>query len=173
MTNRTQGLPSPQLLQRLQRTVMSGRDIRALLHDSDFRAIPDRNSQMLFLREFAADQCFVSINDKILAEIYEISLGNVKKIRCNAHRRQQDPSPRLGRPPALTDDQEAEIVQRLIRRASEGIFLKKDELLDEIEDVYGKVLTFGWVHRFLTRHQHETATATVDPQEDPRLQIPR
>jgi DNA-binding NarL/FixJ family response regulator len=152
---------------------MTGRDIRALLHDADFRAIPDRNSQMLFLREFAAEQCFVLINDETLAEIYDISLGNVKKIRCNARRRQQNPSSRLGRPSALTDDQEAETVQRLIHHASDSIFLKKGELLDEIEAVYGKVLTFGWVHRFLTRHQDEIASATVYPQEDPRLQIPR
>jgi hypothetical protein len=98
MINRTPGLPLSQLLQRLQQTVMSGRHIRAFLHDSDFRAIRDRNSQMLFLREFAADQCFVSVNGKTLAKIYHLSRGNVKTIRCNARRRQQNPSRRLGRP---------------------------------------------------------------------------
>jgi hypothetical protein len=40
MLTRTPGLPLPVLLQRLERTAMSGRDIRALLHDPDFQAIP-------------------------------------------------------------------------------------------------------------------------------------
>jgi hypothetical protein len=128
---------------------------------------------MLFLRRCAEEQCYVSVNDKVLADIYAISLGNVRKIRCNARRRELNPSHRTGRPAALSEDQEVEIVQNLLRRASEGLFMKKSELLDEIERVYGKVLTFGWIHRFVTRHQDEIATGTVYPQEDPRLQIPR
>jgi hypothetical protein len=82
----------------------------ALLHDPDFRAIPDRHSQILFLRKVVPEQCFISINNKTLVEIDDVSLGNVKKIRCNACCRQQDAIHGLGHSPALTNDQEAEIV---------------------------------------------------------------
>jgi hypothetical protein len=153
MFTRAPALPLPLLLQRLERTALSGRDIRALLQNPDFRAIPDRNSQMLFLRNFADEECFVSINDKTLAEAYDIGLGNVKKIRCKARQRESTPAQRVGRPPALTGEQEDEVVQNLLRRASQGLFMKKSELLDEIEKVYGKVLTHGWVKRFITRHK--------------------
>jgi hypothetical protein len=53
--------------------------IRALLPDSEFSQISDRNSQMLCFKHFAADQWFPSLKDKALACIYEISIGNVKK----------------------------------------------------------------------------------------------
>jgi hypothetical protein len=58
---------------------MNARDIRALLHDCEFQQISDRNSQMLYLKQFPADQCFLSINDKALGCIHEISMGNMKK----------------------------------------------------------------------------------------------
>jgi hypothetical protein len=47
---RAPGLPFHELLHHLDRIVMTGRDIRALLHNPDFRAIPDRNSQVSLLR---------------------------------------------------------------------------------------------------------------------------
>jgi hypothetical protein len=83
---------------------MTGRDIRALLHNPDFRAIPDRNSQMLFLRKFPGEQCFVLIIDKTLAEIYDIKIGKVKKVSCNARHQQENPIPRFAYPPTFPDD---------------------------------------------------------------------
>jgi hypothetical protein len=43
----------------------------------------------------------------------------------------------------LTDDLQAAIVQGLLRRASEALFIKKGKLLNEIEHMHGKMLTFG------------------------------
>jgi DNA relaxase NicK len=79
-----------------------------------------------------------------------MSIGNVKKIMCQARRSQQDPNHRSESPLALTEDQEADIVQNILHCTSGGIFMKKSELLDQIESVYKKVLTFGWVHHFVT-----------------------
>jgi hypothetical protein len=88
------------------------RDICALLHNPDFRAVSDRNSKILFLREFPAKQCFVLIIDKTLAEVYDINIGKMKKISCNARRQQENPIPRFGYPPEFVRNQEVEIVSR-------------------------------------------------------------
>jgi hypothetical protein len=71
-----------------------------------------------------------------------MSIGNVKKIRCQARLSQQDPNHRSGRSLALTEDPEAKIVQNLLHCAYGGIFVKKSEVIDEIESLYRKVLTF-------------------------------
>jgi hypothetical protein len=73
----------------------------------------------------------------------------------------------------LTDDQQAVIVEGLLRRASEGIFIRKRELLNKIEHMYGKILTFGWVNWFLATHHNQITTGTMYPQKDLRLQVPR
>jgi hypothetical protein len=67
---------------------MSERDIRAMLHDPEFQAIVDRNSQLIFLQKHAIDECNVSMNDKKLAAIYQISEGHVRCIRCIARKRE-------------------------------------------------------------------------------------
>jgi hypothetical protein len=72
-----------------------------------------------------------------------------------------------------TADQEVANIESLLRRASEGIFTKKGELLNEIEHTHGKALRSGWVNRFLTRYQEDIAAGIVYPQEDPRLEILR
>jgi hypothetical protein len=89
---------------------------------------------MLFLRRFVVDECIVSMNNKMLAEMYDISVGNVKKIRCIATRRRKAEIARVGTPPALTSEQEAEIIDRLLHDASEGKFLTKGELFNEVEE---------------------------------------
>jgi hypothetical protein len=45
--------------------------------------------------------------------------------------------------PALTSEQKAGIVGRLLHGASEGKFLTKGELPNAVEEQYGKILTYG------------------------------
>jgi hypothetical protein len=71
-------------------------------------------------------------------------------------------------PLALASGQDAEIIDRLLHDASEGKFLTKGKLLNEIEKRYGKTLTHRWVNRFIARHQDAIACATVYRQENPR-----
>jgi hypothetical protein len=77
---RAPSLPFHELQHHLERIVMTGRDIRPRLRNPDFRAIPDRNSQISFL-----------IIDKTRGQ-------------------KENPIPRFGHPPAFTNDQEVEIV---------------------------------------------------------------
>jgi hypothetical protein len=48
-----------------------------------------------------AEQCFALIIDKPLAEIYDIKIGKVKKISCNARRQQDNSIPGFGHSPAF------------------------------------------------------------------------
>jgi hypothetical protein len=152
---------------------MSARDVRAMFHDPQFQAIRDRNSQLLFLAKYARDECFISINDRKLSEVYEISEGHIRRLRCVARKKEEMPDRPVGRPCKLTDEQERDVVERILAAANDQKFLTKREVLDEIENRYGKVLTYGWLHHFLARHEDKIGCATVHPQEDPRLQIPR
>jgi hypothetical protein len=89
MHTRAPAVPLAILSHKLQLTAMNARDIHAVLHDSEFEQISDRHSQTLYLKQFTADQCFLSINDKALACIYEISIGNVKEMHCIARQSEQ------------------------------------------------------------------------------------
>jgi hypothetical protein len=153
--------------------MLSGRDIRALLSDAEFHQIENRNSQMLFLRRFVVDKCIVSTNNKMPADAYDISIGNAKKIRCVVARRREAEIDRVGRPPALASEQEAEIVDRLLHHAPEKKFVTKDELLHEAEERYGKILTSGWANRFVARNHDTIADGKVYPQENPRREALR
>jgi hypothetical protein len=56
-------------------------------------------------------------------------------------------------------------VSKSIPRVTLSVFHKKDELLDEIEEVSRKVLRHEWTHRILTRHQYEIARGIRHPQD--------
>jgi hypothetical protein len=87
-----------ELSRQLMRTIQSGGDFRALLPDVEFQQITDRNSQMLFLRRFVVHEYLVSINNKMLADKYGISVRNLQKIcRVSARRREAEVG-RVGRP---------------------------------------------------------------------------
>jgi hypothetical protein len=152
---------------------MSARDVRAMLHDPEFQAIVDRNSQLIFLQKYAIDECNLSMNDKKLATIYQISEGHSRWIRCIARKREEYSSQAIGRSHKLPDDHEREVMEMILTAANDLNFPARHELLDEIENRYHKVLTYGWIHEFLRRHQDEITYLTVRPLEDPRLQIPR
>jgi transposase len=160
------------LSRKLEKTKLTARDIRALIHDAEFQAIADRNSQLVFVRNYSAFECGLSINAKELASIYDISVGHVKKLLHAARRRKESPPPIRGRPPILTEDQERELVTLLSSTPPNRQFFTKRELLDEVERRYGKILTYGWVETFLARHSEQITTATIHAQEDPRLQVP-
>jgi hypothetical protein len=50
-----------------------------MLHDSEFQAIVDQYSQFAFLQKYTIDECNVSMNDKKLTAIYQISEGHARQ----------------------------------------------------------------------------------------------
>jgi hypothetical protein len=78
-----------QLARRLEPSGISARDVQPMVHDPEFQAISDRNSQPLFLQQYAANECYVSLNHRKLAEIDQISEGQIRRLRCIARKKQQ------------------------------------------------------------------------------------
>jgi hypothetical protein len=72
-----------------------------------------------------------------------------KKIRCVSARRRQAEVGRVGRPPALPNEQDAEIVDRLMHDASEGKFLTKGELFNKGKEPDRTILMDGWANWFV------------------------
>jgi hypothetical protein len=143
-----------------------------MLHDLDFQAIVDRNSQFIFLQRYAIDECNVSMNNKKLTAIYQISERHVQRIPRVVRKREEHPNHPIARPHKFTDDQEREVIEIILTAANDLNFPTKREMPDEIENWHHKVMTYGWIHEFLRWHQDAIASVTVRPQEDPRLQIP-
>jgi hypothetical protein len=52
-----------------------------------------------------------------------------------------------------------------------GKCLTKSELLSEVEEWYGKILTYGWVNRFVARHRISIADGKIYRQENPRREV--
>jgi hypothetical protein len=159
-----------ELAPRLESAGMSARDVRAILHDPEFQAIGDRNSKFIVLQKYVIDEGNISMNNKKLVTIYQISKGRVRRIRCVARKKHLNQP--IDRPHKLTDDQEREVIEMLLTTVNEPNFPNKREVLNEIENRYHKVLTYGWIREFLRHHQDAIAYVTVRSQEDPRLQIP-
>jgi hypothetical protein len=122
---------------------MSARDVRAMLHNPEFQAIVDRNSQLIFLQRYVINKCNVPLNDKKPAAIYQISEGHVRHIRCVTRKREEYPSQPIGRPHKLTDDQEREVIKMILTAANDLHFPTKREVLNEIENQYHKVLNMA------------------------------
>jgi hypothetical protein len=165
----TPALGPQELILRPEPLGLTARDIRALLHNPDFQAISDRNSQMAIVEQCVPGQCYITINDKKLSAKYGISVGRVRKIRCFSKKNSESTPTHIGGPFALTDAQKDEIVRNLLARAANCHFLRNGEFLDKIEQTYGKALTYGWVSGLLLRHRGTIVSATIHPQELLRL----
>jgi transposase len=99
---------------------LTARDICVLTHNPEFQAITDRNSQLAFTKNYAAEKCGVSLNGKKFAAIYEISVGHVKK-HIRAVRQQRDAArSSRGRAPCLTEDQKRQLVELLLSTDESG-----------------------------------------------------
>jgi hypothetical protein len=86
------------------------------------------------LGDLRGDECHVSMNDKELAAVYQISEGHVRRIHCVARKRKEHPSQPIGRPHKLTDDQKREVIEIILTTANDLNFPTKREVLDEIEN---------------------------------------
>jgi hypothetical protein len=119
------------------------------MHDPEFQTIRDRNSQLIFLKSFAPDQCWLSVGEKKLANIYQTSVGHMKRLRSVARKRAHTDTLRIGRGPILTEDQDHQLIGIILEAATNGKCLRKGACLDEVERRYGKALTYGWMIAFL------------------------
>jgi hypothetical protein len=124
---------------------------------------------MLFLRRFVVEECLVSMNNKMLADVYDmydISVGNVKKFVALPLGGANAEVSRVRCPLTRSSEQEAEIVDRWMYDASEGKVVTKRELRNEVEERDRKIPTYGWVNRFVAQHHDAITDGKARPQEN-------
>jgi hypothetical protein len=153
----------------LQYTGLSAQDIRSLLRQDEWRAIDSRNQQLLFLCDFAQEECGITLSAAIVARVFAIEASQVWKVRSKAKKQQKLPH----RPPALLPDQEDALVALIETGYERGNFVTQRDVLNFVEDNFGKCLTYGWLRSFLSRNASRICRKTVSPQEQTRLEIPR
>jgi hypothetical protein len=154
---------------RLSATTLTAQDIRALLRNDEWTSIEARNTQLVFLAEFAQTECGVMLDTACLADLFQLTCSRVRTIRAKAQRKQKPPH----RPLALSNEQESELCQMIRDKALTGSYVTKRELLNYAETNFRATLTYGWIHCFLQRRAGDVRKAIVAPGELPRLQVPR
>jgi hypothetical protein len=77
------------------------------------------------------------------------------------------------RPLTLDSHQEENVVHFIQDRFDSGNYVPQREVLNYVDQNFGKILTYGWSRIFLDRHRSQVTRAIVHPQEHVRLQVPR
>jgi hypothetical protein len=170
MPGRKPALGREALTLKLTQANISPQDIRVILRNEGFMAITTRNAQMANLKDLAWNLCQVSISPGDLAEIYEITEHHVRQILWKYAKK---PDAHLGRPFSLTEDQEKQVIEEIKRRTFDEMYFTQAELLRWVISTMRVSLSQGWFVNFLKRYANEICIETVDPQEEPRLQVPR
>ena len=158
-----------EICERSIQTIVSARDIRAMFRDEGFLQCDSRNAQLVFASSFLPNHCFVSANHKILSILFNVSLGNVRKILCKARKTPQN----VGRPFIFNEKEENLIITELRSKRSTMDFMTIPQMINFIEEKFHKCITRGWVNTFLNRHRDALIKTEIFPQEELRMKVPR
>jgi hypothetical protein len=143
-------------------------DIRALLRSDAWRNLDSRNSQVVFLWEFSQSDGTIRFGTSDIAKIFSIQRHHVSSIRHKAHLKKRPPH----RPPTLDSHQEENVVHFIQDGFDSGNYVTQSEILNYVEQNFGKILTYGGLRIVLDRHRSQVTRAIVCPQEHVRLQVP-
>ncbi|KAK8884119.1 hypothetical protein M9Y10_043224 [Tritrichomonas musculus] len=113
--------------------------------------------------------CCISANTKLLATMYNIKEGNVRKIMYKARQNKK----LHGRPFIFDEKTELIIVTEIRTKKDAHEFMTQSQVLRYIEENFNKSLTYGWLNAFIGRHQDSIKKTVVTPQENLRLTVPR
>jgi hypothetical protein len=147
---------------------MAAQDSRALLRSCEWQALTSRNNQVVFLSEFGETDTASRLTTDDIAMILNINSENVRQIQHRARVKKKESH----RPLALDPDQEADIVRFIRERFGSQNYGSQRDVLNYVEERFNKILTYGWMKRFLDRHKSEVSGVTITPQEKVRLEIP-
>jgi hypothetical protein len=64
----------------LASTNLSGQDVRALLRSDSWNAFDSRNSQLVFLHDFARTDCVIRLDTCHLADIFGLTRDRVRTV---------------------------------------------------------------------------------------------
>jgi hypothetical protein len=99
-----------------------------MMRDEAWNTIDAQNSQIIFLIRFARSECGISLDNRPLAEIFQLTPPRIHEIRCKVALK-----PKVDRrPPTLTSDQEKAIDMFISSEASRGNFVTQRMVLAEV-----------------------------------------
>jgi hypothetical protein len=131
--------------------------------------LASRNSQIVFLCEFGETDTTVPLSTDDIAKIFDIHPENVRQIRHRARMKQRN----AHRPLTLDLEQESDVIGFIHEQFASQHYVTQRELLNYVEEKFAKILTSGWMQRFLDRHKSDVSRAIVNPQEQVRMEVPR
>jgi hypothetical protein len=171
MSPKPRSLSQEELMPLLQQTLMSGRDIRALVRCVGFLDCDSRDAQLLFLRESCRLNRGIGANNAFFSYVLGISGGPVAKIVCKAREtsescRRAPQAP--GRPLTLTEEQEAAVIPYPRETNLARNFVTRGAVLRFIQANLTRTITDSWLRPFLLRYGGDTVLRVAKPQENPR-----
>ena len=162
-------LTEQQIYDKCINTIITSRDLRAMMRDEAYRAIIYRNEQLVFFKIFLKENCYKSANAKLLSIIFDISEGQVRKIITKSKKEKKD----VGRPFKISPDNEKKLIEEIKSKKSTQDFMTMCQIIKYAEDSFRISLTYGWLNSFIFRHKDDLKKAVISPQENLRLQVPR
>jgi hypothetical protein len=84
-------------------------DIRRLFRNDEWITIESRNTQLVFVEEFAQKDCGVTFDTTCLADVFELTRSRVRTIREKTQKEQQPPHRLL----VLSNEQEFQFCEMI------------------------------------------------------------
>jgi hypothetical protein len=113
---------------------MAAHDIRAVLRSDRSRDLDSRNSEVVFLWEFSQSDGTIQVGTSDHAKIFNSQDHHVSSIRHKAHLKKKVPY----RPPALDSHQEPNVIHCIQDGFDSGNYDPQCELLNSVEQNFGK-----------------------------------
>jgi hypothetical protein len=169
MPPKVASLPREVLEPALTSAGMTAQGIRTLMRSDAWRDLDSRDSQVVFLWHFSQSDETIRFGISDIAKIFNIQYHHVSLIRRKAHLKKKHSD----RPLTLDSHQEENVVHFIQDSFDSGNYVTQSEVLNYMEQNFGKILTYGWLRTFLDRHRSQVTRTIVHPQEHARLQVPR
>jgi hypothetical protein len=141
MPPKTGPIPRGLLERALYSSGMTAHDSRALLRSCEWQALTSRNSQIVFLSEFAETDSASRLRTDDIAMIFSVSADNVRQIRHRARMKKKESH----RPLAPDPDQEGDVVPFIRERFGSQNHAAQSDVSNYVEEQFNKTLTYGWM----------------------------
>jgi hypothetical protein len=144
-------------------------DVSLIMRAGEWRNFEFRNQQLTFVYQKVPEISGRTLTFSELGYVFSISKGAAWKI---LHSFRDEPNPR-GRPHALTEEQENEVLAIVEQNWQTKEALPPTGLLLSVNARFGTELTYGWLQSFVIRHANHIRLAPAMFQESDRLDVPR
>jgi hypothetical protein len=162
-------IPREEIYEGLSHNSLDPRTARELLRDPDFLRLQYRAHQIFYVLTWARDTKNIPVSIGGLARSFNCSPATIKKALKNGW---DDPKPR-GRHRAISAEAETDILNWIRKSWEKSSPVTRTDIRHYCEAQFATPVTCGWVDSFISRNATEIIEAQSQPQEEPRLQVPR